>query len=216
MEALEQQYRGFFAFDSLVSEKVLLEKAREYAIIHLAMHGLLDENRPMLSSLVLTENGDSLHDNFWQAHEISKLELTADLVVLSACETGYGRFETGNGIASLARAFMYARVPSLVVSLWQVNDASTSIIMQNFYKHLASGMTKSAALRQAKLDYIEKVDNPIAAHLAFWSPFILIGDERPVKIKRKGGGNWIWLGIGAGALLLGGLGFGLSRRKRVA
>ncbi len=152
------------------------------------MHGLLNENRPMLSSLAFTEDGDSLNDNFLQAHEISKMELNADLVVLSACETGYGRFETGNGIASLARAFMYAGVPSLVVSLWQVNDASTAIIMQNFYKHLASGMTKSAALRQAKLDYIEMVDNPIAAHSAFWSPFILIGDEAPVELQSKGGG----------------------------
>ncbi len=216
VEALAERYRGFFAFDSLASEQSILEKASEYAIIHLAMHGLLNEKRPMLSSLALTEDGDSLNDNFLQAHEISKMELNADLVVLSACETGYGRFETGNGIASLARAFMYAGVPSLVVSLWQVNDASTAIIMQNFYKHLASGMTKSAALRQAKLDYMEGVDNPIAAHPAFWSPFILIGDESPVKIQQKGGGNWLWVGIGAGVLLLGGLGFGMSRRKKAA
>jgi CHAT domain-containing protein/tetratricopeptide (TPR) repeat protein len=215
VEALEQQYRGFFAFDSLASEKVLLEKAREYAIIHLAMHGLLDENRPMLSSLALTENGDSLYDNFWQAHEISKLELTADLVVLSACETGYGKFEQGNGIASLARAFMYAGVPSLVVSLWQVNDQSTSIIMQNFYKHLSSGMTKSAALRQAKLDYIVDADN-LAAHPAFWSPFILIGDEAPVELQRKSNGSWLWWSVG-GLGLLGLMGFlGFRGRRKEA
>jgi CHAT domain-containing protein len=141
------------------------------------------------------------------------MELNADLVVLSACETGYGRFETGNGIASLARAFMYAGVPALVVSLWQVNDQSTSIIMQNFYKHLANGKTKSAALRQAKLDYIKLVDNPIAAHPAFWSPFILIGDESPVQLQRKGAGNWLWWAVGGGALALGGIGFGLVRRR---
>jgi CHAT domain-containing protein len=215
VEALSREFNGYFAFDSLASERVLYEKAADYAIIHLAMHGLLDEKRPILSSLALTEDGDSLYDNFWQAHEISKMELNADLVVLSACETGYGRFETGNGIASLARAFMYAGVPSLVVSLWQVNDQSTSIIMQNFYKHLASGETKSAALRQAKLDYIS-ISDDIAAHPAFWSPFILIGDEAPVKIQRKGAGNWLWWGIGAGALLLVGIGFGLAGRKKAA
>jgi CHAT domain-containing protein len=216
VEALEQRYQGFFAFDSLASEKILTTQVEDFAIIHLAMHGLLDEKRPMLSSLALTENGDSLNDNFWQAYEISKMELNADLVVLSACETGYGRFETGNGIASLARAFMYAGVPSLVVSLWQVNDVSTSIIMQNFYKHLASGMTKSAALRQAKLDYIESVDNPIAAHPAFWSPFILIGDESPVQLQRKGAGNWLWWAVGGGALLLGGVALGLRKGKKAA
>jgi CHAT domain-containing protein len=216
VEALQSFYKGYFAFDSLASERVLMREAREYAVIHLAMHGLLDEARPMLSSLALTEDGDSLYDNFLQAYEISKMELNADLVVLSACETGYGRFETGNGIASLARAFMYAGVPALVVSLWQVNDQSTSIIMQNFYKHLASGMTKSAALRQAKLDYIESVDNPIAAHPAFWSPFILIGDESPVQLQRKGAGNWLWWAVGGGALALAALGFGLVRRKQAA
>jgi CHAT domain-containing protein len=216
VEALANQFKGYFAFDSLASERVLYEKAADYAIIHLAMHGLLDEKRPILSSLALTEDGDSLYDNFWQAHEISKMELNADLVVLSACETGYGRFETGNGIASLARAFMYAGVPSLVVSLWQVNDQSTSIIMQNFYKHLANGKTKSAALRQAKLDYIEKVDNPIAAHPAFWSPFILIGDESPVQIAQKWGGSWIFWAVGVGALALAAIALGLARRKRVA
>jgi CHAT domain-containing protein len=213
VEVLAALYQGYFAFDSLASEKELKAKASEYAIIHLAMHGLLDEDRPMLSSLALTEDGDSLQDNFWQAHEISKMELNADLVVLSACETGYGRFETGNGIASLARAFMYAGVPSLVVSLWQVNDQSTSIIMQNFYKHLASGQSKSAALRQAKLDYISNADG-LGAHPAFWSPFILIGDDAPVKLQRKGGGNWLlWIGIGVGALLLVGLGFGMTRKR---
>ncbi len=184
VEALEALYKGCFALDSLASERLFYERVKEYGIIHLGMHGLLDENRPILSSLALTENGDSLYDNFLQAHEISKMELNSDLVVLSACETGYGRFETGNGIASLARAFMYAGVPSLVVSLWQVNDMSTSIIMQNFYKHLAHGKTKSAALRQAKLDYLTQADG-LAAHPAFWSPFILIGDDdTPVKIRK--------------------------------
>ncbi len=202
VEALAQQYQGLFAFDSLASEQLIVEKAKEFAIIHLAMHGLLDEQRPMLSALALTENGDSLYDNFWQAHEISKMELQANLVVLSACETGYGRFEEGNGIASLARAFMYAGVPSLVVSLWQVNDQSTSIIMQYFYKHLADGKSKAQALQQAKLDYIDAVNHPVAAHPAFWSPFILIGDEAPISLESKASYPWLWWVIGAGVIIL--------------
>ncbi len=204
VEQLALTYRGYFGFDSLASERNLIEKIGNYAIIHLAMHGILDEKRPILSSLALTEDGDSLHDNFWQAHEISKMELNADLVVLSACETGFGRFEKGNGVASIARAFMYAGVPALVVSLWQVNDASTAIVMQNFYANLAKGQSKAAALRQAKLDYLQEAasENPIAAHPAFWSPFILIGDEEPIQIYQRATYNWFWWSIGIGIVLL--------------
>lgn len=204
VEALAQRYKGFFAFDSLATERLLREKAVDYSIIHLATHGILDEKRPILSSLALTENNDTLYDNFWRAHEISKMELNADLVVLSACQTGYGRFETGNGIASLARSFMYAGAPSLVVSLWQVSDVSTSRLLQLFYDKLHQGLDKAQALRQAKLQYISNVESPQAAHPAFWSPFILMGDTAAVELIEKGTGNELWYGVGA--LLLFGLG----------
>jgi CHAT domain-containing protein/Flp pilus assembly protein TadD len=211
VEALQKAYKGYFAFDNSASEKMIKKLAPEYAIIHLAMHGLLDEKRPMLSSLAFTEDGDSVESNFLEAHEISKMELNADLVVLSACETGYGKFETGNGIASLARAFMYAGAPALVVSLWQVNDESTGKLMQLFYENLAKGLPKDEALRKAKLKYIAEAKNPMAAHPAFWSPFILIGDNAPVKIQRKG--NYLpWL-IGGGVLVL--VFGGLFLRKKI-
>ena len=92
------------------------------------------------------------------AHEIYQLDLNADLVVLSACETGYGKFNQGEGVMSLARSFMYAGTPSLVVSLWQVNDQSTAIIMQLFYEKLEKGMPKDIALRQAKLEYLKNAE----------------------------------------------------------
>ncbi len=152
------------------------------------MHGVLDKKQPMLSSLAFTENKDSLEDNFLQAYEISRMQLNADLVVLSACETGYGQFEQGEGVVSLARSFMYAGVPSLVVSLWQVNDVSTSIIMKAFYNNLSAGMNKPEALRQSKLSYLQNVDG-IMAHPAFWSPFIQLGDSKPVYLKNKS--NWV-------------------------
>jgi hypothetical protein len=107
------------------------------------------------------------------------MQLNADLVVLSACETGFGKFEQGNGTASLARAFMYAGVPALVVSLWEVNDGSTNILMQFFYKNLSAGMDKAEALRQAKLEYIGDAKGT-AAHPAFWAAFIQLGDNRPI------------------------------------
>jgi len=133
-----------------------------------------------------------------QAYEISQMNLNADLVVLSACETGYGKYEEAEGIISLARSFMYAGAPSLVVSLWQVSDVSTAIIMTDFYQNLYHGMDKSIALRKAKLDYIGIADG-VAAHPAFWSPFIQLGDNGQVKLIKKQ--NWFWWVFG-GVLLL--------------
>jgi len=185
VELLSEGFNGVFAFDKNASEKSFKEQAGDYAIIHLAMHGLLDSKRPLLSTLVFTEDSDSAENNFLQAYEISKMKLNADLVILSACETGFGKFEAGNGIASLARAFMYAGASSLVVSLWQVNDYATSVIMKNLYQNLVRGQGKAEALRQAKLDYI-RVAGGIAAHPAFWSPFIQIGNADAVHISKKG------------------------------
>ncbi|MCP4439715.1 MAG: CHAT domain-containing protein [Aureispira sp.] len=214
VELLQEKYRGFFAFDQLASEKTVKEKASDFAILHFATHGILDSERPMLSSLAFSEDNDSIESNFWQAHEISKMELNADLVVLSACETGYGEFEKGNGIASLARAFMYAGSPALIVSLWQVNDLATSKIMENLYNNFADGMDKDEALRQAKLQYIKSAEG-IAAHPAFWSPFIQMGNTEPVSIQRKGVSlPWMIWGGTIVFLLLGGFVWSSRRRKK--
>jgi CHAT domain-containing protein len=213
VEILQSNYQGFFAFDALASEKTVKEKASDFAILHFATHGILDAKRPVLSSLAFSEDNDSTESNFWQAHEISKIQLNADLVVLSACETGYGEFEAGNGIASLARAFMYAGSSSLIVSLWQVNDYATSVIMKNLYANLANGVKKDEALRQAKIQYMKSAKG-VLAHPAFWSPFILMGNTQPVSIKRKGAAMpWLIGGAGAvGLLALGG--FMMSRRRK--
>jgi CHAT domain-containing protein len=187
VEALEKLFYGKFLSGATAVESEFKEKASEYAVIHLAMHGLLNTQYPILSSLAFTENGDSTEDNFLQAYEVSNMKLNAQLVVLSACETGYGRFQQGEGVMSLARSFMYAGVPSLVVSLWQVNDASTAKIMQYFYKNLGSGLDKAEALRQAKLKYISenKENAAVMAHPAFWAAFVQLGDSRPIKLQQK-------------------------------
>ncbi len=182
--SLAGSFNGYFGYDSVACERIFKEHASKYGVIHLAMHGMLNEKFPSLSSLVFTDTRDSIEDNFLQAYEISKMELRADLVVLSACQTGYGKFERGNGIASLARAFMYAGVPSLVVSLWQVDDIATANIMKDFYIQLARGENKSNALRLAKLNYLNNVSGT-RAHPAYWSPFIQIGNSKPIKIQRK-------------------------------
>lgn len=210
--ALSNLFSGDFMLDSAANEKFFKENAENYAVIHLAMHGVLDKTRPMLSSLVFTEDGDSLEDNFLQAYEISRMNLKADLVVLSACQTGYGKFEQGEGVVSLARSFMYAGVPSLVVSLWQVNDESTATIMGKFYQNLTDGMHKAKALRAAKLAYIEEYEG-IAAHPTFWSPFIQLGDSKPIYLKRENAWtNWMSI-ISLFSLLIVGIFFFFWRKN---
>ncbi|MCH2045256.1 MAG: tetratricopeptide repeat protein [Saprospiraceae bacterium] len=212
IQELEQHFKGFFAYDSLASEQNVKALAPQYAVIHLAMHGILNSQRPVLSSLVFSEDGDSSESNFWQAHEISKSKLNANLVVLSACETGYGKFQKGNGIASLARAFMYAGASALVVSLWQVNDKSTAMIMKQFYKNLANKMPKDEALQKAKLDYIASVDK-LVAHPAYWSSFIQIGNIESINLKQKNDGqNYTYWWIMLAALLAVLTGIFFSRR----
>lgn len=185
VKVLAEDYEGTFLLKNAANEAFFKQNAANYSIIHLAMHGVLHPRSAMLSSLAFTENRDSVEDNFLQAYEIAQMNLNAQLVVLSACETGYGDFEQGEGIISLARSFMYAGVPSLVVSLWQVNDEVTAIIMKDFYKNMAEGMPKDQALREAKLTYLADARG-WAAHPAFWSAFIQLGDKSPIAINKKG------------------------------
>lgn len=184
VETLANIFEGKFLWGDAANEHFFKQNAKDYGIIHLAMHGVLNRKSPALSALAFTENGDSLENNFLQAYEISQMNLNAKLVVLSACETGYGEFEEGNGIASLARSFMYAGVPSLIVSLWQVNDQSTAFIMKSFYTYLKQGLNKAEALRLAKLDFLQQAKG-ISKHPAFWSPFIQLGSNAPLELRGK-------------------------------
>ena len=203
VKSLSEVFSGQFWQDAAANEWAFKAKAKDFGVIHLAMHSVLNNNAPILSALAFTENGDSIEDNMLEAWEIAHMRLNAQLVVLSACETGYGKFIQGEGIMSLARSFMYAGVPSLVVSLWQVNDYSTSLIMKLFYKNLDKGMNKAEALQMAKLEYIRNnahAINQAAAHPTFWAAFILLGDSSPISISKKGTNTmWFWL---LGAVLL--------------
>ncbi|MGH1335563.1 MAG: CHAT domain-containing protein [Aureispira sp.] len=201
LKTLEKQFDGHFLYKHKASETAFKTLAPQYPILHLAMHGIVNEHVPLLSSLIFAESKEEGEDNFLEAHEISHLELPAELVVLSACETGYGTFKQGEGIFSLARSFMYAGAPSMVVSLWTVNDYSTSVLMKAFYQELSNGTDKAKALRLAKLYYLDH--NPgLLAHPNFWSPFVQMGNPRPIRLQEQDNGFWWMLLAVAGASLL--------------
>jgi CHAT domain-containing protein/tetratricopeptide (TPR) repeat protein len=163
-------YTGMFATEDRVKDNGDLKTARQ---IDFATHGIVNEARPELSSLELTPSPGS--DGKLTVYEIFNLQLGADLVTLSACETGLGAEVSGEGIIGLTRAFFYAGAKSLVVSLWPVADRSTSDLIFSFYHYLGSSNDKAEALRRAKLAMIQ---SGTYSEPYYWAPFILSGEPR--------------------------------------
>ncbi|HEX7183893.1 MAG TPA: CHAT domain-containing tetratricopeptide repeat protein [Thermoanaerobaculia bacterium] len=171
-EGASQLYVDRAATEENVKRNDLLKSARR---IHFATHGFLNERQPELSGLALTFDGDPREDGLLQVYEIFNLELDADLVVLSACDTGLGQRVSGEGLVGVTRALLYAGARSVVVSLWQVDDASTAELMVDFYRHLDRDPDKAESLRRSKLEMIRQGRY---AHPYYWAPFILIGEPR--------------------------------------
>jgi CHAT domain-containing protein len=159
-------------------EKSFKARAPTYATIHLATHGVLDNRNPLYSHLLLTKtDGDVENDGSLEAREIMNMRLTADLAVLSACETGSGRISPGEGVIGMSWAFFVAGTHSMVVSQWRVNSASTSELMKNFYQALARQRNrgnKSEALRETAIRLLK---DPRYRHPFYWAGFVLVGSN---------------------------------------
>lgn len=212
LEFLEANFKGSFLQNEFATEQQLKQEASKYSILHLAVHGLVNHTRPELSSLVLFEDNNKEEDNILYAYEIEHLNLNTDLVVLSACETGIGQYQSGEGVLSIGRDFMAAGVPSMLSTLWSLNDHSGFIIIEQFYKNLNEGMEKDEAIRQAKLYYLEHYKG-IAAHPALWACFVQFGDYSSIPLNT---GNNTWLFISLGILLaLLVIGFFIFRKPKV-
>jgi CHAT domain-containing protein/Tfp pilus assembly protein PilF len=144
-----------------------------YSLVHLATHGIVDEYRPELSRIFLQTTANA-EDGSLFSGEIYNLNLNADLVTLSACQTGLGKISKGEGVIGLSRALVYAGAKNIIVSYWSVSDESTAELMKDFYRQLLESSYNSynSSLREAKLHLIES-SNYSAPY--YWAPFILIG-----------------------------------------
>jgi CHAT domain-containing protein len=154
-------------------------EASRFKVLHLATHGILDDSSPMYSQIVLAQSDDS-EDGLLEAWEIMKLNLNADLVVLSACESGRGRVGAGEGVIGLTWALFVAGSPTLVVSQWKVESTSTSQLMVEFHRNLqaktqTSRFSKAEALQRAALKMLGTKN---FRHPFYWAGFILVGDGR--------------------------------------
>jgi len=163
-------------------ESTVREKASQVSILHLAAHGQYDVEEPLDSTIYLApdvgvENSGEEGNGRLQVHEIYSLDLNqADLVVLSACQTQLGELSAGDELVGLTRAFFFAGTPSVVATLWNVDDKATGILMTRFYTHLNAGMSKTEALRQAQLDLLAEKDDPF-----YWAGFVLSGDGGEIR-----------------------------------
>ncbi|MBC35980.1 MAG: hypothetical protein CL663_08080, partial [Bacteroidetes bacterium] len=197
VERISELYNGDVYTNSEASETKFKEVASDYDIIHLAMHTVIDDERPMYSKLVFSNTKDTLNDRYLNTYELYGLELKAKMAVLSACNTGGGKIEEGEGIMSLARGFIYSGIPSIIMTLWEVEDKSGADIMTLFYENLHDGMSKDVALQQAKLAYLESA-TMLRSHPYFWLAYVDIGNTKPFKIHPLRSG----INIGIGALII--------------
>jgi len=167
---------------SLASRAAFLKEIPDYQIIHIAAHGLVNDQNPLSSCLLFTN--EKAEESKLYASDIYQLNLNADLAVLSACNTGYGKLQRGEGMVGLSHAFNYAGVASTLVSLWSVPDKQTSELMMDFYKYLKEGETKDEALRQAKINFLNNNKNAKAVHPYFWAGFVLHGNTETIAFSK--------------------------------
>jgi CHAT domain-containing protein/Tfp pilus assembly protein PilF len=168
-------------FGAEASKALFQQLAPQYRILHLSTHAQSDDRMGDYAYLAFGLPEQSGEFSKVYARELYNLSLNADLVFLSACETGTGRLRRGEGIVSLARAFAYAGAKSLVTTLWKVSDEKTAELAVAFYALLKKGLPKDEALHRAKTEYLKKnKGRNQAAHPFFWAGFIAIGDMRPL------------------------------------
>lgn len=158
------------------SEQRFKAEAANYSIINLATHGIFDDQQPLASRVLLTRSDSE--DGLLEAHEIMQMQLQAQLVVLSACETARGHIGPGEGVIGLTWAFLQAGVPTVVVSQWQVREDSTAALMKRFYQSIktpSTAITRAGGLRQASLSVMKDTRY---RHPFYWAGFVLIGNGK--------------------------------------
>ena len=177
-----------------------LAPGHPFGIVHFATHGSANARDGDESFIAFAGSGD---DARLYARDLYNMHLDAELIYLSACETGAGELQRGEGIISFARGFFYAGARSLVTALWKIRDRSAMVLTRSFYENLQTGQTKDAAIAEAQRTYLRSLDSESRrwAHPAYWSGLVLYGSNAPVSLP-PGPPLLLWLGLAAGAVML--------------
>ena len=210
VERIEEEGWGASLIAQSATETKLLEQAPQASILHFGTHARLENDRPLYSFLALAPEPATEQDGYLYTYELYSEPLNAQLAVLTACETGLGRYRRGEGVLSLDHAFRYAGCPSVVYSLWSIDDQQSSAIAAKFYKNLKADMGVAQALRAAKLSFMDEAEGALQSPY-YWGGLVLTGDNQKVKISSGKHIPWIIASGLTFLLLAGGLVF---RRKR--
>ncbi len=185
VEAIQNILGGEKFIGQQANEFQFKRTARDYQILLLSMHSLVDIQHPGITKLLFTKGGSKdSEDDVLFSQELRNTQLQADLVVLSACNTGYGKLQKGEGAMSLSRSFFAIGVPSMVASLWKVPDVPTKEITVDFFTNLKAGLPKDQSLRLAKLNYLNNINSPSEANPYLWGGFVAAGDMTPLDLNR--------------------------------
>jgi len=190
-------YKGKLFLGKDATKENFFHAASRSDIVHLAMHTFLDKDEPMNSELIfspdLSRNDKQLH-----AFEVYSNKITADLIVLSGCNTGNGQLTSGEGVYSIARAFLLAGVKNIIITQWSVADRSSAFLMSRFYEYLSKGNPVDIALQKAKIDCITKGD-PLKAHPYYWAGYVCLGNPQILVSEQ---GYWLYIIIGGLVVLI--------------
>jgi CHAT domain-containing protein len=202
---LAQNSSKFFTGESFINEKaskqLFTQHAKEHKIIHIGTHAESNNVSPELSRLIFAKNvKDSMasEDNSLYTYEIYNQNLSSNLAILTACETGKPTYQAGEGMISLAHAFNYAGSESILTSLWKIDEQSSAAIIENFYGYIKNGLPKDEALQKAKLDYIATAKGRTLSP-QYWAGLVLIGDTLPIHLTST---SYFWYWMLGGLLVI--------------
>lgn len=201
--------KGKLLIDEAASEEQFKKEAGKYSVLHLAMHTLINNEEPLYSKMLFTPDADTAEDGLLNTYELADLELDADLVVLSACNTGFGKLNKGEGIVGLSRGFFQAGCKSLLATLWSVSDKTSLKVIDGFYSNLQDGKSKSESISQTKRAYLQETKG-MWAHPFFWAGYIVIGDDEPLQLSIRPISNYGWF---IGITLVLGIGLFIGAHK---
>lgn len=163
--------------DSATESALKKQPLSQFRVLHFAVHGLVSTKFPERSALVLYPDPAGNEDGYWQAREIARTQLNADLVTLSSCDVGSGAVVGEEGVSNLVRPFLIAGARTVVANIWEANDDFSRGLMREFYTRLAAGVDKGRALQQAKLEMIRKYGED-ASPPRLWAGFVMVGESR--------------------------------------
>ena len=192
VEKFSKRFNGKTFLNENASKQLFTQYAKEHKIIHIGTHAESNNVSPELSRLVFAKNvsdAANINDNYLYTYEIYNQNLATNLAILTACETGKPTYQPGEGMISLAHAFNYAGSESILTSLWQIDEQSSTAILSFFYEYLADGLPKDEALRQAKLEYLQSAEGR-TLHPQYWAGLILMGDTAPIEFSSTSFDDW--------------------------